>query len=128
MKQNGGGSIIGLSSISGVIGFPGLSPYVASKHAVYGLVKTAALEHGESSIRVNAIGPGPIDNRMMQYVADQMAPDNAAELRTGIEQMIPMKRYGTNEEVANLILFLASDESSYCTGGMYLLDGGFTAA
>ncbi len=128
MKTNGGGSIIGLSSITGVIGFPGFSPYVASKHAVYGLVKTAALEQGESGIRVNAIGPGPIDNQLMQFVAEQLAPNNAAEMRTGIEQMVPMKRYGTNEEVANLALFLASDESSYCTGGMYLVDGGFTAA
>ena len=128
MKENGGGSIISLSSMSGVIGFPGFSPYVASKHAVYGLVKTAALEQGESGIRINAIGPGAIDNRMMHDVHEQLAPDSADEMRAGIEQMIPMKRYGTNEEVANLILFLASDESSYCTGGMYLLDGGFTAA
>lgn len=128
MKENGGGSIISLSSMSGVIGFPGFSPYVASKHAVYGLVKTAALEQGESGIRINAIGPGAIDNRMMHDVHEQLAPGSADEMRAGIEQMIPMKRYGTNEEVANLVLFLASDESSYCTGGMYLLDGGYTAA
>lgn len=127
MKERGGGSIIGLSSIAGVIGFPEASPYVASKHAVYGLVKTAALEHGESGIRINAIGPGPIDNQLMQNVAEQRAPDNVDEWRAGIEQMVPMKRYGTNEEVANVALFLASDESSYCTGGMYLVDGGFTA-
>ena len=61
-------------------------------------------------------------------VHEQLAPGSADEMRAGIEQMIPMKRYGTNEEVANLVLFLASDESSYCTGGMYLLDGGYTAA
>jgi NAD(P)-dependent dehydrogenase (short-subunit alcohol dehydrogenase family) len=128
MKKQGGGSIVGLSSMAGVIGFPGFSPYVASKHAVYGLVKTAALEHGEAGIRVNAIGPGPIDNRMMHDVHEQLAPGNTEEMKAGIEQMIPMKRYGTNEEVANLALFLASDEASYCTGGMYLLDGGYTAA
>ncbi len=128
MKENGGGSIISLSSMAGTVGFPGFSPYVASKHAVYGLVKTAALEHGESGIRINAIGPGAIDNRMMHDVHEQLAPGSADEMRAGIEQMIPMKRYGTNEEVANLALFLASDESSYCTGGMYLVDGGFVAA
>lgn len=128
MKKGGGGSIIGISSIAGVIGFPGLTPYVASKHAVYGLVKTAALELGEAGIRVNAIGPGPIDNRMMQSVVEGLMPDDPSGLRTGIEGMIAMKRYGTNEEVANLCLFLASDEASYCTGGMYIVDGGFTAA
>jgi NAD(P)-dependent dehydrogenase (short-subunit alcohol dehydrogenase family) len=127
MKENGGGSIISLSSMAGTVGFPGFSPYVASKHAVYGLVKTAALEHGESGIRINAIGPGPIDNRMMHDAHEKLAPGGADEMRAAIEQMIPMKRYGTNEEVANLALFLASDESSYCTGGMYLVDGGFTA-
>ena len=128
MKKRGAGSIIAISSIAGVIGFPGLAPYVASKHAVYGLVKTIALELGESKVRVNAIGPGPIDNRMMQSVTDQMAPGNSDTMRSGIEQMVALKRFGTNEEVANLALFLASDESSYCSGGMYLVDGGYTAA
>ena len=128
MKKGKGGSIIGISSVAGVIGFPGLTPYVASKHAVYGLVKTAALELGEAGIRVNAIGPGPIDNRMMQSLVEQMMPGDPSGLRTGIEGMVAMKRYGTSEEIANLALFLASDEASYCTGGMYLADGGFTAA
>ena len=128
MKKRGGGSMIAMSSIAGLIGFPGQAPYVASKHAVYGLVKTAALELGESKIRVNAIGPGPIDNRMMRSVAEQTAPGAPDEVRTGIEGMVAMKRYGTNEEVANLAVFLASDESSYCTGGFYTIDGGFTAA
>jgi len=128
MKKRGSGSIIALSSIAGVIGFPGLAAYVASKHAVYGLVKTVGIELGESGIRVNAIGPGPIDNRMVQSLATQMNPDDPGSVRTYLEGLIPMKRYGKNEEVANLALFLASDESSYCTGGMYLVDGGFTAA
>jgi NAD(P)-dependent dehydrogenase (short-subunit alcohol dehydrogenase family) len=127
MKKRGAGSIIAMSSVAGLIGFPGLSAYAASKHAVYGLVKTAALELGESGIRVNAIGPGPIDNRMMQSLADQMAPDDPSQQRAGIESMVAMKRYGTNEEVANLSLFLASDEASYSTGGMFTVDGGYTA-
>jgi len=128
MKKRGGGSMVATSSVGGLIGFSGFSPYIASKHAVYGLVKTAALELGESNIRVNAIGPGPIDNRMMQSIADQVAPENPGVVRAGFESLVALKRYGTNEEVANLALFLASDEASYSTGGMFTVDGGFTAA
>lgn len=131
MKQRGGGSIIALGSVASVIGFPGLLPYNASKHAVYGMVKTAALELGEANIRVNAIGPGPIQNRMIDSIFDQAAGDNdidAATMADGTRQAIAMKRFGRNEEVANLALFLASDESSYCSGGIHMIDGGFTAA
>ena len=128
MRERGGGSIIAMSSIAGTIGFAGQAPYVASKSAVCGLVKTAALELGTSGIRVNAINPGPIDSRMMHSLAEQMAPNDPEGARTEIEAMIPMKRYGTSAEVANLAVFLASDESSYCTGGLYAVDGGYTAA
>jgi NAD(P)-dependent dehydrogenase (short-subunit alcohol dehydrogenase family) len=128
LKERGGGSIIALSSIAGCIGFPAMAPYIASKHAVYGLVKTAALELGPSNIRVNAVGPGPIDNRMIDSLQNQLSPDDPAALRSGIEATIAMKRYGTNEEVAHLIAFLASDASSYCNGAMYLIDGGYVAA
>jgi len=128
MKSRGSGSMIALSSIAGVIGVPAGSPYFASKHAVYGLVKVAALELGPFNVRVNAIGPGPIDNRMIRSIEEQLAPDAADAVREGFSQMIAMKRYGTNEEVANLALFLASDESSYCTGSIHMIDGGFTAA
>ena len=100
LKARGGGSIIALSSIAGCIGFPGLAPYIASKHAVYGLVKTAALELGPFNIRVNAVGPGPIDNRMIDSLQNQLAPEDPAALRAGIEATIAMRRYGTNEEVA----------------------------
>lgn len=128
MKKRGGGSIIATSSIAGAIGFPNMSPYIASKHAVCGLVKTAALELGPANIRVNAIAPGPIDNRMMQSVGGQLSPGETAAIRAQIEQSVALGRYGTNEEVANLALFLASDEASYCTGGYYLVDGGYVAA
>jgi NAD(P)-dependent dehydrogenase (short-subunit alcohol dehydrogenase family) len=128
MKKRGKGSMIALASIAGVIGVPAGAPYFASKHAVCGLVKVAALELGESNVRVNAIAPGPIDNRMIRSIEEQLAPDNADAVREGFSQMIAMKRYGRNEEVANLALFLASDESSYCTGSIHLIDGGFTAA
>ena len=105
-----------------------MAPYIASKHAVYGLVKTAALELGPSNIRVNAVGPGPIDNRMVDSLHKQLAPDDPAALRSGIEAGIAMRRYGTNEEVAHLLAFLASDASSYCNGSIYLIDGGYVAA
>ena len=128
MKKRGSGSMIALSSIAGVIGVPAGAPYFASKHAVCGLVKTAALELGPFGVRVNAIGPGPIDNRMIRSIETQLSPDAPDAVRDGFSQLIAMKRYGTNEEVANLALFLASDESSYCTGSIHMIDGGFTAA
>jgi NAD(P)-dependent dehydrogenase (short-subunit alcohol dehydrogenase family) len=127
LKARGGGSIVALSSIAGVIGSPAMAPYIASKHAVYGLVKTAALELGPSNIRVNAIGPGPIDNRMIDSLQNQLAPDDPAAMRGGLEAAIPMHRYGTNEEVAHLLAFLASDASSYCNGSIYMIDGGYVA-
>ena len=128
MKKRGKGSMIALSSIAGVIGVPAGAPYFASKHAVCGLVKTAALELAPFDIRVNAIGPGPIDNRMIRSIETQLSPDDPDTIRAGFSQLIAMKRYGTNEEVANLALFLASDEASYCTGSIHMIDGGFTAA
>ena len=104
-----------------------MAPYIASKHAVYGLAKTAALELGPSNIRVNAVGPGPIDNRMIDSLQKQLAPDDPAALRTGIEASIAMRRYGTNEEVAHLLAFLASDASRFVTGQILYVDGGLTA-
>ena len=128
LKARGGGSIVALSSIAGMIGFPAMAPYIASKHAVYGLVKTGALELGPSNIRVNAVGPGPIDNRMMESLQNQLAPDDPPALRAGVEATIAMRRYGTDEEVAHLLAFLASDASSYCNGSIYMIDGGYVAA
>ena len=127
MKARGGGSMIAISSVAGMTGFPGISPYTASKHAVFGLVKTSAMELAESRVRVNAIGPGPIDNRMMHSLETQMAPDDAQSVHDSVEAVIPMKRYGTDQAVANKALFLASDESSYCTGSIHMVDGGFIA-
>ena len=124
MKKRGSGSIIALSSISGRIGFPAMASYVSSKHAVYGLVKSAALELAPFNVRVNAIGPGPIDNRMIRSLESQLNPADAGVVHDMMISRIPMGRYGTNEEVANLALFLASDESSYCTGSIHMIDGG----
>ncbi len=128
LKKRGSGSIIAISSIAGMIGSPTMAPYIASKHAVFGLVKTAALELATSGIRVNAIGPGPIDNRMIRSLESQFNPADTAAAHEFILSKIPMQRYGTNEEVANLALFLAGDESTYCTGGIHMIDGGFIAA
>jgi NAD(P)-dependent dehydrogenase (short-subunit alcohol dehydrogenase family) len=128
LKARGAGSIIALSSIAGMVGAAGVAPYVATKHAVYGLVKSAALELGAFGIRVNAIGPGPIDNRMIRSLEEQWSPDDPNAVRAGIVATIPLKRYGTNEEVAQMAAFLASSESSYSTGGIFAIDGGYTAA
>lgn len=127
MRQRGGGAMLAVASIAGVIGFPGMAPYIASKHAVCGLVKTAALELAASRIRVNAIAPGPIENRMMQSLATQMGAGNQAAMDEVLKGLVPMKRYGSNEEVARLATFLLSDEASYCTGGVHMVDGGFVA-
>jgi len=128
MKKRGGGSIIAISSIAGMIGSPTMAPYIASKHAVFGLVKTAALELAASGVRVNAIGPGPINNRMIRSLESQFNPEDPAAAQEFVLSKIPLQRYGTNEEVANLALFLAGGESTFCTGGIHMIDGGFTAA
>ena len=124
MKARGGGSIVALSSIAGMIGFPAMAPYIASKHAVFGLVKTAALELGPFNIRVNAVGPGPIDNRMIASLEKQLSPDDPAAMRAAVEASIPMKRYGTSEEIAATVAFLASEGAGYITGQNLRVDGG----
>jgi NAD(P)-dependent dehydrogenase (short-subunit alcohol dehydrogenase family) len=128
MKRQGSASIVATASMAGLIGAPGLAPYIASKHAVCGLVKTAALELGPSGIRVNAIAPGPIDNRMIHSLESQFSPENPGRVNENIKEQIALRRYGTNDEVARLAMFLASDESSYCTGSVFTMDGGYTAA
>lgn len=126
MKE--GGSIVAISSVAGVVGVAGIGPYAASKHAICGLAKVAALELASAKIRVNCVAPAPIDNAMMQSIEGQASPDDPSLARTGFTALIAMGRYGTNEEVANLVGFLASDEAVYCTGGVYAVDGGFLAA
>lgn len=128
MKSRGTGSIVCTASIAGLVGFPNLMPYIASKHAVCGMVQTAALELGPAGVRVNAVAPGPIANRMIESLEQQMSPEDPDSVHEGIVASIPMGRYGNNEEVANLVLFLASDEASYINGATYTVDGGYTAA
>jgi NAD(P)-dependent dehydrogenase (short-subunit alcohol dehydrogenase family) len=128
IAERGGGSIVVTSSVAGLVGSPGLAAYVASKHAVIGLVRSAALELAGAQIRVNALNPGPIDNRMMRSIEEQAAPGAGAVVKAGFEEKVPLHRYGTNEEIARFALFLASDDASYCTGNVYVADGGYLAS
>lgn len=126
--MQGGGAIVAMSSVAGEVGVAGIGPYAATKHGIVGLTKVAALELAASKIRVNSVAPAPIDNAMMQSIERQASPDNPSAARAGFSGLIAMGRYGRNEEVANLIAFLASDEASYITGANYAVDGGFLAA
>ena len=127
MKKCGGGSVIITSSVAGMQGTPNVMAYVTSKHAIVGSMKVAALEGAEYNIRVNTVHPAPVDNRMMRSLEEGFAPGDAENVKKGFEQSIPLGRYASNEEVASLVLFLASDESSYITGSCYSVDGGMTA-
>ena len=127
IAKRGGGSIIVTSSVAGLVGAAGLSAYVASKHGTMGLVKAAAVELAPLGIRVVSINPGPINNRMMRAIEEKAAPGAADAVKKGFEEKVPLHRYGENDEVAALALFLASDESSYCTGVPFIIDGGYTA-
>ena len=133
MRQRGGGSIVITSSTAGIRGTTGTSAYTASKHAVIGLMRSAAIECAPHNIRVNTVNPAPIETRMMRSLEQQRAEnaERGGDASATPEQMkaagaarIPLKRYGEPEEVARLMLFLASDESSFCTGGVYMVDGG----
>ena len=128
MQEQGGGSIIITSSIAGLRGASGLSAYSTSKHAVVGLMRSAVLEVGDTGVRINTIHPSPIETRMMRSIEDGKAPGQGEAIKRRIEATIPAGRYGTPEEVARLALFLASDESRFCTGGCYSVDGGLSAA
>ncbi|GFZ88610.1 3-alpha-hydroxysteroid dehydrogenase [Compostibacillus humi] len=121
MKKAGNGSIINISSINGFRAAPGNSAYDASKFAVRGITKTAALEFAEFGIRVNSVHPGPIQTPIIQTEETQAMID---EMVKGI----PLNRIGTPEDVSKLVLFLASDESSYSTGSAFTIDGGVTAS
>lgn len=126
-KKQGGGSVVMTASTESLRGNEGIIAYTASKHAVVGLCKTAALEWARHKIRVNCVNPGPCDTPLVRQVEQIMEAKGIANVRERSVAIIPMKRLGLVEEVANFIAFLASDEASYCTGGTYLLDGGMLA-
>jgi NAD(P)-dependent dehydrogenase (short-subunit alcohol dehydrogenase family) len=133
MSDRGGGSIIITSSTAGIRGSKGMSAYVTSKHAVIGLMRTAAVECAPMGVRVNCVNPAPIETRMMRSI-EEMAVSAPGSLSSTVDEAkrasaarIPLQRYGNPEEVGNMMLFLASDESSFCTGGVYMVDGGISA-
>lgn len=125
MRGLGGGAITITSSTGGLRGTQGMAPYVTSKHAVIGLMKTAAVEGGAHGIRVNCVNPGPVDTRMMRAIDASAGDPDAVRARKSAS--IPLRRYATAEEIAALTAFLCSAESAYCTGATYLADGGSMA-
>ncbi|MFL1895332.1 SDR family NAD(P)-dependent oxidoreductase [Aquimarina sp. 2-A2] len=127
-KISDGGSVIITSSVAGIKGFKGLGAYVASKHAVVGIMRVAALENAHRNIRVNTIHPGPVHTRMMRAIEKQIAPDNPKEAQKGFEAAIPFGRYAEANEIAETVLFLASDQSAYITGTTQVIDGGMCIA
>ena len=127
MLKRGKGSIINTASIAGLIGSPDIAVYSASKHAVIGLTKSAALECTATGVRVNCVCPGMIDSRMLSAIIDGRNPGNAPVPGAKIVERIPCRRLGHASEVASIVAFLASDEASYVSGSAYTVDGGRTA-
>lgn len=127
MIARGGGSIVISSSVAGVRGSANVSPYSTSKHAVIGLMKSAAKEVAAHNIRVNTVNPAPVETRMMRSLEEGLAPGSANEVKAAMEANIPIGRYATPEEIANVMLFLASDEAAFVTGSVYMVDGGMMA-
>ena len=126
MRRSGGGSIVNLSSIMGLVGYPvgrggGFNPYPASKGGVLQLTRNLAIDTAADGIRVNCICPGYVESNLTRVLTEDAA------MRQGIEARHPMGRFGRPEEIANAALFLASDESSFVTGAPLIVDGGYTA-
>jgi len=121
------GTIVNTASVAGTVGSPGMAAYSASKHAILGLTRTAAGEVGKQGVRVNAICPGPINTRMIHSLEKMINPDDPAAVAKFNTGRNPMGRYGEPEEIARVVVFLASDESDYVNGVAWLIDGGRTA-
>ncbi|WP_028920882.1 glucose 1-dehydrogenase [Pseudonocardia acaciae] len=122
MRTAGGGSIVNLSSVEGLAAAPLLTAYTASKFAIRGMTKVAAVELGQYGIRVNSVHPGMIDTDMIKEAAGGVELD-----LNRIARRVALRRAGRADEIADLVVFLASDESSYCTGAEFVADGGATA-
>ncbi|WP_157220940.1 SDR family NAD(P)-dependent oxidoreductase [Flavisphingomonas formosensis] len=123
LLKNRGGAIVNMSSTAGIVGSAGAAPYVMAKHAITGLTKAVALDYVKDNIRVNAVLPGAVDTAMPRRLVggDEAILAHAAS-------MIPQGRFATAEEVGEMVAFLCSDRSGHTTGGLFLVDGGLTAA
>jgi 3alpha(or 20beta)-hydroxysteroid dehydrogenase len=119
MERSGGGSIVNISSVAGLHGSPGAIAYGATKWALRGMTKSAAIDLAPRKIRVNSVHPGPIDTEMIRFRTPEQTRQRL--------QLVPMRRMGSAEEVAALVLFLLSDESGYITGAEVAIDGGAVA-
>jgi len=122
MIRSGGGAIVNMSSVAGVTGFPQMSIYIASKHAVLGLTKSAALEYAKSGIRINAVAPGGVKTEMAKRVTEQ----NSQFLET-VTSLHPIGRIADPEEIANAVVWLLSDKASFVLGHTLLIDGGMVS-
>ena len=125
MLRQGGGVIVNNSSIAGLIALPGIGPYDASKHAVMGLTKSAALDYAKFGIRINAVNPGFINTDMITRIVERMGDVETASQQ--LATMVPMGRMGKPEEIASTVLFLCSEAASYITGQSLVVDGGYVA-
>ena len=119
MLKNGGGAIVNTSSVYGIIGNPQLPIYVASKHAILGLTRAAALEYAKAGIRINAVAPGVVETEMMEQ-----SIGNDKQLRQALVALHPIGRAGKPEEIANAVVWLLSDKASFVTGHTLVVDGG----
>jgi 3alpha(or 20beta)-hydroxysteroid dehydrogenase len=128
MKPQGSGAIVNTASMAAIKGAATFSPYIASKHAVLGLTKSAALEGAPFGIRVNCVAPGHIDTRMGRDLTAQINPEDPERVFRAVSASVPLgKRYGTATEVSNLVVWLLSPESEYVSGALYLIDGALNA-
>jgi len=127
LAERGGGSVIITSSVAGLQGNPQMVAYTASKHAVIGIARTAAIEGAKDKIRVNCVNPGPVDNRMMRALEEGLGGEDPGSVQEGFEQQIPMGRYAEEDDIARAVLYYASDLSGYVTGTTHPVDGGLSA-
>jgi len=126
MLRQGRGAVVNTASTAALVGSPGLSAYVASKHGVLGLTRTAAGEVGAAGVRVNAVCPGPTDTRMIHSLMAQSSPDDHEAAAARYRASIPLGRYATVDEVTGVVLFLCSDLASSVTAAHFVVDGGRT--
>ena len=126
IAKRGGGSVVITSSVMGVGGGANLAPYVTSKHAVIGLMRSAALEGAPLNVRVNTVNPSPVETRMMRSLEEGMAPGQGEVVHEATRQRIPLGRYAEPDDIAGVMLFLVSPDAEFLTGGVYMADGGWS--